>query len=130
MVWPWEKKLVEAIHANGGRVRLHICGNTRKILDGIGKLGCDMVDIDFPVSMEDARSKLGPQQTLTGNLDPVRVVRNGSPQTILQSLEVAAQQAGAAWVVAAGCEIMRDTPHVNLRTMVEFARSHAPRAAR
>ena len=45
-VWPYEKKLVDGIHALGGKVRLHICGNTRRILEGIGKLGCDIVDLD------------------------------------------------------------------------------------
>jgi uroporphyrinogen-III decarboxylase len=39
-VWSYEKKLVDGIHAAGGRVRLHMCGNTRRILAGIGKLGC------------------------------------------------------------------------------------------
>ena len=79
-VWPWEKKLVDRIHAMGGRVRLHICGNTRKILDGMGRLGCAMVDIDYPVAMEKARADTGERQVLTGNLDPVRVVRNGTPE--------------------------------------------------
>ena len=32
-VWPYEKKLVDGIHALGGKVRLHICGNTRRILE-------------------------------------------------------------------------------------------------
>jgi MtaA/CmuA family methyltransferase len=124
-VWPWEKKLVEAIHALGGKVRLHICGNTRRILDGMGELGCDFVDIDYPVQMVAARSKMGSQQTLAGNLDPVRCVRNGSPEAIVESLHALQQQAGARWIVAAGCEIVRDTPHENLRAMVEFARTHA-----
>jgi len=123
-VWPWEKKLVDSIHANGGRVRLHICGNTRRILDGMGALGCDMMDIDYPVSMVQARSKMGPQQTLAGNLDPVRDVRNGSPATIAQALGILRQQAGARWIVAAGCEIVRDTPHENLRAMAEFSQMH------
>jgi MtaA/CmuA family methyltransferase len=123
-VWPWEKKLVDSIHANGGRVRLHICGNTRRILHDIGALGCDMVDIDYPVPMEHARSKMGPQQTLAGNLDPVRDVRNGSPATIAQALEILRQQAGARWIVAAGCEIVRDTPHENMRAMAVFCQMH------
>jgi len=88
-------------------------------------LGCDMVDIDYPVLMEQARSEMGPQQTLTGNLDPVRDVRNGSPDTIARALEKLQQQAGTRWVVAAGCEIVRDTPHDNLRALVNFARTHA-----
>jgi uroporphyrinogen-III decarboxylase len=86
-----------------------------------------MVDIDFPVRIEQARSTMGTQQTLTGNLDPVRNVRNGSPKTILQSLETLRQDAGARWIVAAGCEIVRDTPHENLRAMVKFAQTHTAR---
>ncbi len=28
-VWPYEKQLIDGIHAAGGRVRLHICGSIR-----------------------------------------------------------------------------------------------------
>ena len=124
-VWPWEKKLVDSIHANGGRIRLHICGNARRILDGMGALGCDMVDIDYPVPMEQARSQTGQQQTLAGNLDPVRDLRNGSPETIAQALTALQQLAGVRWIVAAGCEVVRDTPHENMHAMVKFAQTHA-----
>jgi MtaA/CmuA family methyltransferase len=122
-VWPWEKKLIDTIHAHGGIVRLHICGNTRRILPEIGKLGCDLVDIDSPVPLEEAHAQLGPFQTITGNLDPVRDIRNGSAETITQSLSALRQKAGERWVVAAGCEIVRDTPHDNLRAMMRFAQS-------
>lgn len=125
-VWPSEKKLVDAIHAHGGKVRLHICGNTRRIFDGMGDLKCEMADVDFPVPMEQARALAGPLQTLAGNLDPVRDVRNGSPSSIAQSLETLQQQAGEHWIVAAGCEIVRDTPHQNLHAMVQFAKTHTP----
>jgi MtaA/CmuA family methyltransferase len=124
-VWPREKTLVDAIHAQGAKVRLHICGNTRRILDGMGELGCDLVDIDSPVSMEEARAKMGPRQTLAGNLNPVKDLRDGTPETIAQALENVQQQAGAHWIVAAGCEIVRDTPHQNVHALVAFARTHA-----
>jgi MtaA/CmuA family methyltransferase len=124
-VWPWEKKLVDSIHANGGRVRLHICGNTRRSLAEMGRLGCDMVDIDYPVPMEQARSQMGTEQTLAGNLDPVRDLRNGSPETIAQALAALQLQAGARWIVAAGCEVVRDTAHENLHAVAKFAETHA-----
>jgi uroporphyrinogen-III decarboxylase len=55
----------------------------------------------------------------------VRDLRDGSPESIAQSLEALRQQAGPQWIVAAGCEIVRDTPHANLRAMVKFAQTHA-----
>ncbi len=78
-VWPREKRLAEALREAGARVRLHICGNTRRILDGIARLGCDIVDIDSAVPIQEAREKLGPDQVLLGGIDPVRVLRNGTP---------------------------------------------------
>jgi len=129
VVWPWEKKLVDAIHAAGGRVRLHICGNTRRIVEGMGTLGCEMVDLDFPVPMDEARAKMGPRQTLAGNLNPVKDLRDGTPETIAHALEGLRQQTGAQWIVAAGCEIVRDTPHENVRALVEFARTHTAATA-
>ena len=65
-VWPYEKKLVDGIHALGGKVRLHICGNTRRILEGMGKLGCDIVDLDSMAPISEARQKMGP------DTDPAR----------------------------------------------------------
>ncbi len=124
-VWPWEKRLVDSIHAKGGRVRLHICGNTRRILEGMGKLGCEMVDIDYPVPIEQARQQMWPEQILAGNMDPVRGMRDGTPDTIMQALDELQPRAGSRWIVAAGCEIVRDTPHDNLHAMVKFARTHS-----
>jgi MtaA/CmuA family methyltransferase len=127
-IWASEKKLVDAIHASGARVRLHICGNSRRILASIRTLGCDLIDIDSPVPMDEARSILGAHQSLTGNLDPVRKLRESSPEVIHQTLETVQQQAGDRWIVAAGCEIPRGTPHENVLVMTRFAqtRTHLP----
>ena len=78
-VLPYEQRLVAAIKAMGARVRLHICGNTRKILAGMGTLGCDIVDLDFLSPVAEGRAAMGPGQVLLGNLDPVRVLRDGTP---------------------------------------------------
>jgi len=122
-VWPWEKKLVDAIHAAGGKVRLHICGNTRRILDGMANLGCEMVDLDFPVPMDEARAVMGPHQVLAGNLNPLADLRDSTPLKIKLSLEKLHAQAGPHWIVAAGCEIVRDTSHKNVHALTKFAQS-------
>jgi MtaA/CmuA family methyltransferase len=122
-VWPEEHRLVRGIQEMGAKVRLHICGRTSHLLEGMGRLGADLVDLDFLVSVADARKAMGPRQTLAGNLDPVRTVRNGSPVSIRQALAECHQQAGARYIVAAGCEIPRDTPPENVRALTEYARS-------
>jgi MtaA/CmuA family methyltransferase len=123
LIWPCELRLVKGIQEMGAQVRLHICGKTSHILEGMGRLGADLVDLDFMVSLADARQAMGPSQTLSGNLDPVRAVRDGSPESIRNALEMCYQQAGPRYIVAAGCELPRDTPHENVRAMTAFSRS-------
>ena len=120
-VWPSEKKLVEGLHAMGARTRLHICGDTRFCLSGMGQLGCAVVDLDFlaPVSM--ARSAMGPQQLLLGNLDPVAALRDSTPDRIQDALATCHRQAGRRFIVGAGCEVPRDTPEENLRALCAYA---------
>ncbi len=125
-VWPYESKLVDGLHAAGARVRLHICGNTKRILEDIGRLGCDIVDIDSAVPLSLAREKMGPSQVLLGNLDPVRDLRNGSPGSIATALAECHGQAGPRYIVAAGCEVPRDTPPENIKAMASYAASHRP----
>jgi MtaA/CmuA family methyltransferase len=123
-VWPFEKRLVEAIHGMGARVRLHICGNTQPILESIGRLGCDIVDLDSMVGLAEARTKMGSRQVLLGNLDPVRVLRGGSPSIIAAALAECHRQAGTRYIVGAGCEVPRDTPLDNVRALTTYA--HTP----
>jgi MtaA/CmuA family methyltransferase len=125
-VWPYEKKLVDGLHALGTRVRLHICGDTRKILGGMARLNCELTDLDYPVPMEDARREMGSRPVLGANLHPVRDVRDGTPESVTAALAECHRLAGPRFVVEAGCEIPRDTPEANLHALREYARGHHP----
>ncbi len=124
-VLPYERRIIEGIHEMGGRVRLHICGNTGKSLAEIGTLKADLVDLDFMVSVAAARAAMGPDQVFTGNIDPVAVVRNGTPEGITAAVARCHVEAGPRYVVAAGCEIPRDTPRANVQALTEYSKSHA-----
>jgi MtaA/CmuA family methyltransferase len=125
-VWPYEKQLVDGVHALGGKVRLHICGNTRRILEGMGKLGCEIVDLDSMAPLSEARQQMGPQMVLLGNLNPVTVLRNGDPAGVTAAIAECHRQAGARFIVGAGCEVTRDTPPENLRALCAYAHTHKP----
>jgi len=124
-VLPYERKLVNGLHGMGTRVRLHICGNTKAVLPWIGTLGCEMVDLDWMVPLSRAREAMGPNQVLAGNLDPVKVLRNGTPESVAAAIAQCHREAGGRYIVAAGCEVPRDTPAENLRALHDYARSVA-----
>jgi MtaA/CmuA family methyltransferase len=123
-VWPYEKKLVDGLHALGTRVRLHICGNTRSILEGMGRLGCEIVDLDYPSPLADGRANMGQEQVLLGNINPVGVLRNGTVASVTAAIAECHRQAGGRYIVGAGCEVPRDTPPENVRALTEYAHGH------
>lgn len=119
-VWPYEKQLIDRIHQQGGAVRLHICGNITDLLEDIAKLNCEYVDIDYLVSMADARQKLGAEQVIAGNLNPVAVLRDAAPEVVCREVVMCHQQAGNNFIVAAGCEIVPDTAYENVRVLEKY----------
>jgi MtaA/CmuA family methyltransferase len=123
-VWPYEKRMVDGLRALGARTRLHICGNTRPLLGAMGRLGCDVVDLDSLAPMAEGRVSMGPKQVLLGNIDPVRVLRAGTPESVYEAVAQCHREAGHRFIVGAGCEVPRDTPHANLRAMLRYAREH------
>lgn len=86
----------------------------------------EIVDLDYMVSVGKARQAMGSQPVLTGNLDPVRTLRNGTPEIIQQALAQCHQEAGPRYIVAAGCEVPRDTPEANVHALREYAQTHKP----
>ena len=125
-VWSYEKQLIDGIHEMGGRARLHICGNTSLFLEHLGTLGCEIVDLDYLAPMGQGRAKMGPDQILLGNMNPVSVLRNGTPDQVNQVVERCHREAGPRFIVAAGCEVPRDTPPDNLRALCNYAHTHSP----
>lgn len=123
LAYPFEKELIAGVRRLGARVRLHICGRTRRILPWITRSGADILDLDWMVPIREARAIAGPGLVLLGNIDPVEVVRNGTPEQVEQRLAICHEEAGPSYIVGAGCEIVRDTPPENVRSMVRYARS-------
>jgi MtaA/CmuA family methyltransferase len=123
-VFPYEARLIADVRALGVPVRLHICGNTKKILGGMGQTGAEMIDIDFLAPLSAARAEVGPDTVLAGNIDPVRVLRDGTPESVTAAIAECHREAGDRYIVAAGCEVPRGTPAANIHALAEYARTH------
>jgi MtaA/CmuA family methyltransferase len=122
-VLPYEQRLITGIQRSGGRTRLHICGNTKRILADMGRAGADIVDLDFLAPMKDAREAMGSGQVLLGNLDPVRIVRNGTPEDVTSAIRGCYEAARPRYIAGAGCELPRGTPEANVRALTTFVRT-------
>lgn len=121
-IFPREKMLIDHAHNLGALIKLHICGNTTAILPGMIKTGADIIDIDHLVtSMEDFVDLLSEKQVFSGNSDPVSVLKDGTPQTIRESVESCFEKTKHRGIVSAGCEIPAETPLQNFKAYMEAA---------
>ncbi len=108
-VWPYEKKLVDGLQAMGAKVRLHICGNTKAIVDGMGRLGCDIVDLDYftPVELRGVRWEIRLRSWATSTRSaPCDTGRPNRSQPISPSV-TARQDSNTSWVPVARFPVTR-----------------------
>ena len=117
IIQPREKILVDEIHKAGAWAKLHICGNITHLLPAINDLKVDILDVDHLVDMPTARKIVGTKVTLAGNLDPVSVIKNGTPENIIKSTLEIYESVGNPYIVNAGCEIPSGTPEENLKAL-------------
>lgn len=112
------QELFEYIQALGAKVKLHICGNITHLLDDIREVKPDIVDIDWMVNMDHARDKLGSDIIRCGNLDPVAVIQDLSPEEIKDETEhLCKNEEGRPFILSGACEVTVNTPVEHLKSM-------------
>ncbi len=124
-ILPYHLKLVGELRRMGLKTRLHICGNTSKILEMRAGLGYDINDIDSQVPMELARAKMGPEAILLGNIPTVAVMEHGTAEEVRRAAAACHRACEKKYIVSAGCEVPRTTPLENMDALTEYAHSRS-----
>jgi MtaA/CmuA family methyltransferase len=114
-VLPLEKKLIDAIHEEGAFAKLHICGNINSIIELMAKTGADVIDVDWMVPLDQARTIVGEDVTLCGNFDPSGVLLQGTPEIVADAARECIAQGGQRFILMPGCEVPQNTPEENIR---------------
>jgi len=109
---PYERRVVEEIHAAGGLIKLHICGNTSKLLDLMAGVGADLYNIDHMVDLAAAKRVFGTKnRCFKGNLDPVEDLMRSTPERCEAKSHECIRIGGPnGYMLSAGCEIPAATP--------------------
>lgn len=113
--FPYQKRLVDFVHAHGARTKLHICGDTTKVFDQMVETGTDIIDVDWMVDLRRCRDLVGDRAiVLCGNYNPVAVLLQGTPSSIAKSVRECAQLFSGRYISSAGCEVPPSTAPENL----------------
>jgi len=114
---PYELRIFAAVKEMGAIPRLHICGNTTRLLPDMAKSGAAIFDLDWMVDMRRASGIL--PGVVCGNLDPVAVFLQGTPEQVQAGIAANAAASAPRWISGGGCEIPRSTPQANLKAQAQ-----------
>jgi len=113
------KELFDFIHDLGGKIKLHICGDTTHLLPSYKNFNLDILDLDWQVDIAKARKILGEDVILSGNINPV-LIQDKSRNEVFEMCKILVDDhKKERFILSAGCEITSLTPPGNLLAMRE-----------
>jgi uroporphyrinogen decarboxylase len=124
---PYERRLIAGLQDSTQKpVSLHICGNATPILAHMASSGADVLELDHQVNLAQACRLVGGKTALWGNIDPVSVLMQGTPERVVQAscqaLETIRTCGHPRFVLSSGCTLAPETPSDNVAAMIRTTR--------
>ncbi|MHA1271172.1 MAG: uroporphyrinogen decarboxylase family protein [Candidatus Helarchaeota archaeon] len=122
--YPYLKKLVNDLRMLDNKelkIGIHICGNTKPILELIEKIGIDYFEVDSLVPINEAR-ELMKKTCLIGNISPADINQKSRSDLTELYNECLNYLKGNGHILSSGCEIAYGTPLENIEEMVSAAK--------
>lgn len=117
------KKIIDAVQDDAFRVVLHNCGRTEKQLPALLSTGAAALHLGNAVRLPDLIGQLPETTPLMGNIDPVGVLKNGTPEAVYAA--TAALLAEMApyrnFILSSGCDLPPAVPMANIRAFFRAA---------
>ena len=127
-VFPYEKRLIEAIHAQGAFTVYHNCGCARAFYPCYRELGMSIWEtVSEPPQgdndLAEAKRVMGDRVCLLGNLDQLRFLKTATPAEVDAKAReiVRIGKPGGRYFFAASDFLEKDTPLANVKAMLRAA---------
>ena len=124
---PYTRELVDGWKRDYGlSVIYHVCGDTIPIMEAIPDTHIDVLSADHAISLTEARGIVGDRIGLMGNVHPIEVLWNGTPEQVRAESQRCIGEAGkdGRFILSGGCEVPRDTPIANIKAMCDTAKAY------
>ena len=122
---PFEQRVIAALRTTGKPVSLHICGRATPLLPFMKISGADVLELDHFVDLARVSEITGPDTALWGNVDPVGVLAQGTPDSVTvtarQLLSDMAAAGHSRFVLSSGCCLVMGTPASNLQALINVS---------
>jgi len=123
-VVPHLKKFTDWARDRGAYTIVHICGNTTDRLELFPLTGAGCISLDHKTDMAKAKEVLHGTMCFAGNVDPVKILLQGSPKDVGDACKRVIETAGTdgGFILMPGCDIPPTVPYENIRAFIQVAR--------
>ncbi len=122
-VLPRIKEFTGWAKMKGAHTIIHICGNTTDRLDLYPLTGASCISLDHKTDMAKAKEVLHGKICFAGNVDPVKVLLQGTVQEVEDACKRVIEMAGAdgGFILMPGCDIPPTVPYENIQQFMRTA---------
>ena len=126
--FPYEQKVVRSLSETGKPYSVHICGDTSRIVEDMGQLGANILEVDWMCDMAQARAKVPGTVTLMGNINPSDPLCIGTPDMVRRQAEAIIRGTkGRGLLLSSGCALGANTRPENMAALVDSAKQYGTR---
>lgn len=121
---PYLKQTVQRLDRFQGTTSLHICGHTKDRWKEVAETGISGFWADNCENLEELKKAHGDRIAISGNLPPVEVLRDGTPEDIAENVKKCIAQAGdnpCGYNLCPGCTTPVGTSKRNLHAFMDAA---------
>lgn len=121
---PYLKKFTDWARSRNVHTLVHICGNTTDRLDLFPLTGASCISLDHKTDIAKAKEILHGRMCFAGNVDPVKVMLQGTVQDVEDHCKRIIETAGTdgGFVLMPGCDIPPTVPYENIQKFIDVAR--------
>ena len=123
---PYLKRLVQELDT---MTIMHICGNTKHLIHAMCDTGAQGLNLDAPRDRTEAATMVPKDVVLMGNIDPVRVMVNETPQGVTHAVDTLlnAMAPYPNFILSTGCDLPAETPLENIAALINAGKSELSR---
>ena len=113
------KQIIDAVQDDSFKVILHNCGNTGHCTDAMVRSGAAAIHVGNRADMVEVLKSCPPDLPVMGNLDPVGVFRQASPDEVKAATRELLEKTAAFdnYILSSGCDV---PPHVPFENIIAF----------
>lgn len=110
------RKIIEAVQDDDFTVILHNCGNTGHCTDAMIRSGARALHFGNKADMLQALNECPRELTVMGNIDPVGVIKNGTPEMVRKETAALLEATSEFdnFVLSTGCDVPPHIPEENI----------------